>query len=133
MDKVELRKILVAAICEALPYNPILSNPYINNGLAQRVHPGYLGLSNYIDGHSVENTTFDYTIDTTKILIRPMSDMTKEEEKELYSIYNKWFLKGGSFYMYTDVIDWFNKHHFDYRGLIELGIGLPVTRETYNL
>ena len=28
-----------------------------------------------------------------------------------------------------DAIDWLNKHHFDYRGLIPLGLAIEVTEE----
>lgn len=123
MNKVELRKILVAAICEALPYDPILCNVWINNGLPQRVYAGYLGLGKYIEGYSIEDTTFDYAIDNTKILIRPMSDMTDEEHRYLLIKCNT----------LAKQIDFYNKRHLDYRGLVELGIGVPVTKERYHL
>jgi hypothetical protein len=30
-----------------------------------------------------------------------------------------------------DVIDWLNKHHFDYRGLIKKGLALEAPKDMY--
>jgi len=75
-----------------------------------------------------------------KPYLRPMSDMTEKEMSEL----RQW----GSLCMYNDntvqdigvygaihsipVIDWLNAHHFDYRGLIEMGLALPAPEGMYN-
>jgi hypothetical protein len=32
----------------------------------------------------------------------------------------------------VNVIDWFNAHHFDYRGLIERGLALEAPEGMYN-
>ena len=32
---------------------------------------------------------------------------------------------------YFNVLDWYNKNHFDYRGLIEKGLALEATEEMY--
>ena len=59
--------------------------------------------------------------------LRPMSSMTEEERKEYLHI------------TLCDVIDceawnevdWLNKHHFDYRGLIEKGLALEAPKDMY--
>ena len=51
----------------------------------------------------------------------PLSSMTEEQEKEfLYTLTSD----GNITY---DTVDWVNKNHFDYRGLIELGLAIDCT------
>ena len=66
-----------------------------------------------------------------KPYLRPLSSMTEKEKISVYEIYNRWFLKGGSFDMYVEVIDWLNQHHFDYRNLISLGLALEAPKDMY--
>ena len=61
-----------------------------------------------------------------KPYLRPMSSMTEEEKKEYHGACD------GCFDIYfdsVDSIDWLNEHHFDYRGLIPLGLAIEVTEE----
>ena len=51
----------------------------------------------------------------------PLSSMTEEQKK-------KWFYTLSSDYHITyDTVDWCNKNHFDYRGLIEKGLAIDAT------
>ena len=66
--------------------------------------------------------------------LRPMSSMTEEEEKEFNNqIYKaKPYSDGKSYNVYEVTslnIDWLNAHHFDYRGLIPMGLAIEVTKE----
>ena len=57
-----------------------------------------------------------------KPYLRPMSSMTEEEYKEF----------GYDVLRYTPrEFDWLNKHHFDYRGLIEKGLALEAPEGMY--
>ena len=81
--------------------------------------------------------------------LRPMSSMTEEEEKELskryvYSIYGNrihahyhsegyWdddteLCSDG----WDDLFNWLNSHHFDYRGLIPIGLALKAPEDMYS-
>ena len=90
-----------------------------------------------------------------KPYLRPMSSMTEEEAKELsilYDIKDILSIKITDEYIdfevddgfcsidtkiiwYNDIIssietfDWLNKNHFDYRGLIPMGLAIAVTKE----
>lgn len=90
-----------------------------------------------------------------KPYLRPLSSMTEEEAKELsilYDIKDILSIKITDEYIdfevddgfcsidtkiiwYNDIIssietfDWLNKNHFDYRGLIPMGLAIAVTKE----
>ena len=71
--------------------------------------------------------------------LRPLSSMTEEERKEYEGFIihrdhinaqgQEWDIDCFSFGSVPRLIDWLNKHHFDYRGLIERGLAIPVTKE----
>ena len=64
-----------------------------------------------------------------KPYLRPMSSMTEEEKKE----YNKVMFQSERYEDdYAADVDWLNKHHFDYRGLIEKGLALEAPEGMYN-
>ena len=59
--------------------------------------------------------------ETLKPYLFPLSSMTEEQEKE-------WRYTLSSDYNITyDTVDWLNKNHFDYRGLIEKSLALDAT------
>ena len=55
----------------------------------------------------------------------PLSSMTEEQKQEYQYITERWMYD--SSYSIGDNIDWLNKNHFDYRGLIEKGLAIDVT------
>lgn len=70
-----------------------------------------------------------------KPYLRPLSSMTEEEVKEFAAFASQSqhrFFIGDSYYWYNNYEeeDWLNKHHFDYRGLIEKG--LAISTEEFN-
>lgn len=68
-----------------------------------------------------------------KPYLRPMSSMTEEEKEyvknrwcyedwdDIYDFLNHYQIDAGDVF---DFVDWLNAHHFDYRGLIEMGLAL---------
>ena len=58
-----------------------------------------------------------------KPYLRPMSSMTDDEDDELNSA------RMGN---YGEDVDWLNAHHFDYRGLIPMGLALEAPEDMYN-
>ena len=59
----------------------------------------------------------------------PLSSMTKEELREYNYLYaeRENNNEGDDIEQYSDLIDWFNKNHFDYRGLIPMGLAIDAT------
>ena len=62
---------------------------------------------------------------TYKPYLRPMSSMTEEERKVYIEISSHLC---GEIAAKT-MVDWLNKNHFDYQGLIEKGLAIAVTKE----
>ncbi len=89
----------------------------------------------------------DYPIECIKPYLRPMSSMTEEEKKELKSVtcpkgtgyFDEQYLicpmshfgEHISYDFMSDILDWLNAHHFDYRGLIEKGLAIEVPKNIY--
>ena len=93
-----------------------------------------------IELDNCEYTPNKYKVEDVKPYLRPLSSMT-EEEKECIKYrwcYDNWtdihdFLNN---YKIDAVdahyfIDWLNKYHFDYRGLIEKGLALEAPEGMY--
>ena len=55
----------------------------------------------------------------------PLSSMTEEQKKEYQYITERWMYD--SYYSISDSIDWLNKNHFDYRGIIPMGLSIDAT------
>ena len=67
------------------------------------------------------NVDIDFIKDEVKPYLFPMSSMTEEQEKEY-----RYTLSAADTITY-DTVDWCNKNHFDYRGLIPLGMAIDAT------
>ena len=89
------------------------------------------------------NGVYERYITEIKPYLRPMSSMT-EKEKDVYTSfivgceYDDYWHPGE----YTDavcvdamseLIDWLNAHHFDYRNLLKRGLALPAPEGMYNI
>lgn len=134
------KELLLKDLCARLPYGVKVSKVVEN--WTSDPHPiRSINLYNIIveDGE-FEDGTPDIDIwdhEEIKPYLFPLSSMTEEQRKEL-KVQCDWndeeadaqsilVLYQKHFVMKTDVIDWLNKNHFDYRGLIEKGLALDAT------
>ena len=76
------------------------------------------------------------SLDDIKPYLRPLSSMTEEEKEDykdlLYCV--KYGVDTATYitlFAVNMLTDWFNAHHFDYRGLIEKGLALEMPKEMY--
>ena len=106
---------------------------------------GYKDNRFFLDCPIYDEGDDEWMIESIVPYLRPMSSMTEEEKEELLNRLPKyWGLeidKLGDLYfdicdacypdieLLTDIIDWLNEHHFDYRGLIPKGLAIAVTEE----
>ena len=89
-------------------------------------------------GGYVDIGQYSLPIECIKPYLFPMSSMTEEQKKY---ITDKWGINEefdfeidhncGEYFVElgdtVDFIDWLNKNHFDYRGLIPMGLAIDVT------
>lgn len=67
----------------------------------------------------------DFPIECIKPYLFPLSSVTDEQKEEYRYIIERWM--HDSSYSISDITDWLNKNHFDYRGLIEKGLAIDAT------
>lgn len=73
----------------------------------------------------VEGCHNDFPIECIKPYLFPLSSVTDEQKEEYRYIIERWMYD--SSYSISDITDWLNKNHFDYRGLIEKGLAIDAT------
>ena len=69
------------------------------------------------------------SINECKPYLRPMSSMTEEEKKTLNNILEYQYCSDDS--CMCEASDWLNENHFDYRGLIPMGLALEAPEGMY--
>ena len=114
----EDKELLLKDLCSRLPYGVILVSS--NEKITYQT-----------DG----NTGAELLVEEEwKPYLRPMSSMTKEEEKEYINIDNLSYTCPMDYAHFPTFkrIDWLNAHHFDYRGLIPKGLAVEAPEGIYN-
>ena len=86
--------------------------------------------------HISSSKLYYFPIEEVKPFLRPLSNMTDEEREAFRSKdgvmsyspqHDHWVLCAFSATAY----DWLSKNHFDYRGLIPMGLALEAPKEMY--
>lgn len=126
------KELLLKDLCSRLPYGVKCKYHHIQFiGIDEIININRIGIVN-IGGHIKD-------VCDIKPYLFPLSSMT-EEQYEKFIMISGWDgdiddIKRGKFscigyigldYIY-DTIDWFNKNHFDYRGLLEKGLAIDAT------
>ena len=156
MNKEE-RKLLYTDLCARVPHKVrCQAENGLGGGKTDRGVLKYVGNCNGVISHYYEDVPIDsgfinnvfYPIENIKPYLRPMSSMTKEEYEtfpipysfDSFSTWNNTILseviEGTQILIgideITEIIDWLNRHHFDYRGLIERGLALEAPDDMYS-
>lgn len=66
-------------------------------------------------------------IEEVKPYLLPLSSMTEEQTEELIKLINTGQNDNNEFMRSLCRIDFYHKHHFDYRGLIPMGLAIDAT------
>ena len=135
----EEKDILLKDLCARTPYKTKINADDI--GL-------FIPRLKYIDGITCHFYECAWTkfIDEIKPYLRPMSSMTEEEKNVFHKLVMKfneyelfyYNLQNRNFYEYlftytSELLDWLNAHHFDYRGLIEKGLAIEAPEGMYKI
>ena len=129
----EDKELLLKDLCARLPYKVKVNE-------ATQGDFTLIGLTNerVFTTCEIEGCHNDFPIETIKPYLFPLSSMTEEQKKyitdrwgineefdfEINPDWGEYFVELGDA---VDFIDWLNKNHFDYRGLIEKGLAIDAT------
>ena len=134
----ENKQLLLRDLCARLPYGVKVctrfnaGSRYTTNVTAISADRDYIQIR--------QNVLHPYTgssVEDIRPYLRPMSSMTEEEKEEYDKFFTTITAKEANFGKWISpaddvaLIDWYNKHHFDYRGLIEKGLALEAPEGIY--
>ena len=134
MDKKD-KELLLKDLCARLLYKVMvnyngLARPLFNISPTQHFQ---ITLDNALDGEHNGLVYVSLNVDgeKPKPYLRPMSSMTDEERKEYELLANHCIVTSIGFIHLeaAPLTDWLNAYHFDYRGLIPMGLAIAVTKE----
>ena len=141
----EEKQLLLKDLCGRLPYGvkvryatTTVDGIEVVNVATLKMISTYFGeiIMSCHEGHEVRDIKMDGNVFKNIMpLLRPMSSMTEEEQREFNAIPRTvtWEYADG---LFTEIannkqIDWLNAHHFDYRGLIEKNLALKAPEGMY--
>lgn len=135
----EDKDLLVVDLLGRAPYNVVVNVNGIKGydrillSLTRRKSKG--GFAAVITCEDEDYLPHTYDLNAIKPYLRPMSNMSVVEENEFRSLDNEVFykLENGGYRPLSNFnkIEWLNKHHFDYRNLIEKGLALKAPYGMY--
>lgn len=140
----EDKDLLLKDLCARLPYGVMVSvqgvefdsykYPYQLTAVSK------FGLDSFCKVYHPIYTPFGVVpnVEYIKPYLRPMSSMTDDERKEYNDIVKNTIdfyncPKSEKICFFIIPIEWLNKHHFDYRGLIEKGLALEAPEGMYKI
>lgn len=117
----EDRDLLLKDLCARLPYgvkvNTIQGDFTIIGLTTERVFTTC----------ETEGCHNDFPIECIKPYLFPLSSMTEEQIKELINLINTGQNDNNEFMRSLCRIEFYHKYHFDYRGLIPMGLAIDAT------
>lgn len=120
----EEKELLLKDLCARLPYKTYVRCESIQ---------GYYRCSRAkLNGGMIDDFRRDNRI--YKPFLRPMSSMTEEEIFDyVASTKEERCIPELPIQPRAESTDWLNKNHFDYRGLIPMGLALEATEDMYKI
>ena len=119
----EEKDLLLKDLCARLPYDVKVN---CNDKVYNFAGIQYFNICILTDDN--ENNAFTTAgIRYIKPYLFPISSMSEEQKKEYAHILVMCGTLGSSQLMHMTIDDWLNKNHFDYRGLIPMGLALDAT------
>lgn len=152
----EDKQLLLKDLCARLPYGVKIACGQYDNNPRNVNSISIVDIGTFLNGYFNKGIQLDFNGNKElwpKPYLRPMSSMTEEEKREFSIFIGKTEtyrqqicldsdsmcnpIIGGYKCVYWGLfdkcIDWLNRHHFDYRGLIEKGLALEAPEGMYNI
>ena len=114
------KDLLLKDLCTRLPYGVIVSTDK-GKGHVCDINLTIFGIEIGVNINSIVRDTF--SINNVKPYLFPLSSMT-DKQNEVYLNTCKY---GNISFQTLETFDWLNKNHFDYRGLILMGLAIDTT------
>ena len=114
------RELLLRDLCARLPYGVIVLTPN-GSGHVCEINFTIFGYELGVNINPIIRDTF--SINDVKPYLFPLSSMTEKQEE--YNNLNSYEL--GCFPHTEEALDYLIKNHFDYRGLIPMGLAFDAT------
>ena len=114
----EDKELLIKDLCARLPYG-VKMNHIADDELSPKTLIGVAKDMITLEGLGGYECV---DVEDYKPYLFPLSSMTEEQKKEEYEICKEFIIGYES-----NLIDFYNKYHLDYRGLIPKGLALDVT------
>lgn len=128
------KELLLKDLSGRLPYGVKVcarfntGNRYTTNVTAISADRDYIQIR-----QSVLHTYTSSSVEDIRPYLRPMSSMTDDEKLKYITLTHYNTDDEGKPYreLTLDALDWLNEHHFDYRGLIPMGLALEAPEDMY--
>ena len=125
--KQEYKELLLRDLCSRLNTNLVCSIYRIDDqgiGYRNEILHGYCRGDNWYEFYFGEDCGISID-DVLKIkqYLFPLSSMTDEQYKEYWELEHS----GNMEHLSIPALDWLNKNHFDYRGLIPMDLAIDAT------
>ena len=119
----EDKELLIKDLCARLPYNVICQVEFKENG---KYNSKVMLLSGIFTDEAYFTTKGGSIYSNEyKPYLFSLSSMTDYQKSDYQFITERWM--NDPSHSISDSIDWLNKNHFDYRGLIEKGLAIDAT------
>lgn len=115
------KELLLKDLCARLPYC-VRCSFGVDDAVYEitGINPSCCGASEIQATHVKSSINGDFKLGCCKPYLFPLSSMTDKQQHEFLSTCNGYC----DYYWTEETFDWFNKNHFDYRGLIEKGLAI---------
>lgn len=126
----EHKDLLLKDLCGRLPYGVKVkvtthSTTYTLKGIIDTEYGGKQGqLLDKFAPNNVSPRTVNYRLDEFKPYLIPRSNLTKEQLEEIDEIMES---HNSLVQCCTELVEFYDKNHIDYRGLIPLGLAIDAT------
>jgi hypothetical protein len=126
----EQKDLLMNDLCSRLPYG-VKCSFGVDDAIYEvcGVNPTCCGASEIQATHIKSSINGDFSLSSCKPYLLPLSSMTAEQKRE----YARVVVMSGNIATTRlagmTVQDWFSKNHFDYRGLIPMGLANDATNK----
>ena len=118
------KELLFRDLCARIPYNVKCYNSKYRPDLAEEI----ICITVNYNHPCVQLGTYLYKLEQVKPYLFPLSSMT--EEQKMFLRQQNWCIAistSGTVETTIEGINWLNKNHFDYRGLIPMGLAIDAT------